>query len=51
MKRHAKKVNWIPLSDPVTEKEVKLELTWSADASTTAALERHATSLFGQLDC
>jgi len=26
MKRHAKKVNWIPLSDPVTEKEGKLEL-------------------------
>lgn len=27
----ARKVNWIPLPDPITEDEVKLELTRSAE--------------------
>ncbi len=37
-----RKVNWIPLPDPVREEEVKLELTWSADERTRAAVERQA---------
>jgi hypothetical protein len=35
-------VNWTPLPDPVRESEVKIELAWTADARTTAAIERQA---------
>ena len=42
MKTGAPRPNWIPLPDPITESEVKLELTWSADARTRAAIERQA---------
>jgi hypothetical protein len=34
--------NWTPLSNPLQEDEVKLELTWKADKRTLAALERQA---------
>jgi hypothetical protein len=34
--------NWTPLSNPLQEDEVKLELTWKADERTLAALERQA---------
>ena len=31
-----------PLPDPITEREVKIELQWSADQRTTEALQRQA---------
>jgi hypothetical protein len=34
--------NWIPHPDPLAEEEFKLDITWTADAKTTAALERQA---------
>ena len=34
--------NWIPHPNPLTEEEFKLDITWTADAKTTAALERQA---------
>jgi hypothetical protein len=34
--------NWIPHPNPLTEEEVKLDITWTGDAKTTAALERQA---------
>jgi hypothetical protein len=34
--------NWHPLPDPLTEDEVKLELSWQADDRTRVALERQA---------
>jgi len=33
-------VNWIPLPDAITEEEIKLELNWTADERTTAAIAR-----------
>ena len=35
-------INWKHLPDPILESEVKLELTWSADPRTQAAIERQA---------
>jgi hypothetical protein len=32
--------NWIPLPDPITEDQVRLELSWKADPRTQASLER-----------
>jgi len=37
-----KRPNWIPLPDAIKESEVKIELTWSADARTQKAIERQA---------
>lgn len=34
--------NWIPNPHPLTEAEIKLDITWTADAKTAAALERQA---------
>jgi hypothetical protein len=34
--------NWIQNPNPLTEEEIKLDITWTADAKTTAALERQA---------
>jgi hypothetical protein len=36
------KPNCTPLPDPISESEVKLELHWSADEHTRAAIERQA---------
>ena len=41
----SKKVNWIPLPDPLTETEVNIQFNWTADARTTAALERQAKGM------
>ena len=38
----AKPVNWKDLPDPITEAEVKIQITWTADKRTTAALTRQA---------
>jgi hypothetical protein len=40
-----KKFNWKRLPDPLTENQVNLEVTWTADERTTAALERQAKKL------
>jgi hypothetical protein len=40
MKRHAKKVNWIPLPDPLPEEEVNIQITWTADQRTELAIRR-----------
>jgi len=32
----------LPLPDPITESQVKMKLTWSADAHTTQAIKRQA---------
>lgn len=37
-----KKYNWKRLPDPLTEDQVKLEVAWTADERTNAALERQA---------
>jgi hypothetical protein len=37
--------NWIPLADPITEAEVKLELSWTADPRTARAIERQAACM------
>lgn len=37
--------HWIPLPDPITESQVKIELTWHADERTRQALERQAKCL------
>ena len=42
MNRSPQKPNWRPLPDPVTEKEIKLELNWIANARTTRAIKRQA---------
>jgi hypothetical protein len=34
--------NWIPLADPITEGEVKIEVTWTADLRIQKAIERRA---------
>ena len=34
--------NWIPHPNPLAEEEVKLDITWVADAKTASALERQA---------
>ena len=34
--------NWIYHPNPLAEEEVKLDITWTADAKTTATLERQA---------
>src|SRR6516165_3453670 len=34
--------NWIYHPNPLAEEEVKLDITWNADAKTAAALERQA---------
>jgi hypothetical protein len=46
MKPTQRKVNWIPLPDPIQEDQVKIELRWSADERTLAALRRQA-ALYG----
>jgi hypothetical protein len=35
-------VNWTDLPDPLREEEVRIQITWTADARTTAAIERQA---------
>jgi hypothetical protein len=40
-----KKLNWRPLPDQITEDQVNIEITWSADARTTAALKRQAAKI------
>jgi hypothetical protein len=37
-----KSPRFIPLPDPITEEQVALDLSWSADARTTQAIERQA---------
>jgi hypothetical protein len=37
-----KKVNWIPMSDPIREEEVNIQLTWTADSRTELAIRRQA---------
>jgi len=32
--KHTRKVNWIPLPDPIQENEVDIELTWSSNCRT-----------------
>jgi hypothetical protein len=39
------KRNWKPLPDPITEDEVKIEITWTADQRTRQALERQARKI------
>ena len=41
----SKKLNWKPLPDPITEDQVNIHITWTADARTTAALERQAKKI------
>src|SRR6516164_412087 len=38
----SKKVNWIPMPDPIREEEVNIQLTWTADARTELAIRRQA---------
>jgi len=38
----ARKVNWKPLPDAITEPEVNVKLTWSADERTRLCIERQA---------
>jgi hypothetical protein len=40
-----KKFNWKRLPDPITDDQVNIEITWSADERTSAALERQAKKL------
>jgi hypothetical protein len=40
-----KKFNWKALPDPISEDEVNIQITWTADARTTAALERQAKKI------
>jgi hypothetical protein len=40
-----KKLNWRPLPDPITEDEVNIQISWTADARTTVALERQAKKI------
>ena len=40
-----KKLNWRHLPDPITEDEVNIQISWTADARTTAALEREAQKI------
>jgi hypothetical protein len=40
--RRVRKLNWTPLPDRLTEAELNIELNWTADARTTAAIERQA---------
>jgi hypothetical protein len=40
--RTHRKVNWIPIPNPLTEEEVNIQITWTADERTTAAIERQA---------
>ena len=37
-----KKVNWIPMPDPIREEEVNIQLTWTADSRTELAIRRQA---------
>jgi hypothetical protein len=38
-----RKVNWIPLPDPITEDQVKIDLgNWTADAGTRRSIVRQA---------
>jgi len=37
-----KNVNWTPMPDPIREKEVNIQLTWTADARTELAIRRQA---------
>jgi hypothetical protein len=41
----APQVNWRPLPDPITEEEVNLQLTWTADERTRQAIERQAACM------
>ena len=38
----SKKVNWIPMPDPIREEEVNIQLTWTADSRTELAIRRQA---------
>jgi hypothetical protein len=40
-----KKLNWRPLPDPITEQQVNIQISWTADIRTTAALERQAKKI------
>lgn len=43
--RSRRKVNWIPLPDPITEAEIKIELNWSTDERTRQAIKRQAACM------
>jgi len=36
------KLNWIRLPDPLTEEEVRIQITWTANARTELAIRRQA---------
>ena len=36
------KLNWIPLPDPLTGEEVRIQITWTANARTELAIRRQA---------
>jgi len=38
----SKKLNWIPMPDPIREEEVKIQLSWTADSRTELAIKRQA---------
>ena len=40
-----KKYNWKRLPDPISEDEVNIQITWSADTRTAAAIERQAKKI------
>jgi hypothetical protein len=40
-----RKVNWIPLPNPITEAEVNIQLDWTADERTRQAIERQAACM------
>jgi hypothetical protein len=42
MKTSTRQVNWIPLPDSITEDEVELQISWTADKRTTQAILRQA---------
>ena len=38
----SKKLNWIPMPDPIREEEVKIQLSWTADSRKELAIKRQA---------
>jgi hypothetical protein len=39
------KYNWKRLPDPITEDQIDIQITWTANATTTTALERQARKI------
>ena len=37
-----KKLNWVPMPDPIREDEVNIQLSWTADSRTELAIRRQA---------